>query len=331
MRFLTCCLLLTCASALAAPHPAVCRVAVVERGGEAYGSGTLVDVREEYGLVITNWHVVREATGPIRTIFPGGFTSEARPLKLDETWDLAALVIWRPPLDPVSMASAAPRPGDRLTICGYGGGDYLAQTGRCTEYYSPEVGQPLEIVELNVQARQGDSGGPIFNDRGEIAGVLFGAARGSTLGSFGPRVRNFLATLAPNIGVPETAVAASQTKPAAIDPFLVAEQTAPQASIAETHQKTDSQPQAVTAINPPRPDSALSDRSAAPQRVVARKTSQGWFAPTDAAVATPFTPQSTAGAEIAAMEGIDWKEDGRTLLAVLGVASLAVAGMRMSG
>jgi hypothetical protein len=58
------------------------------------------------------------------------------------------------------------------------------------------------MVELDVEARQGDSGGPIFNERGELAGVLFGAGRGTTLGSFGGRVGSFLATLAPNIGRP---------------------------------------------------------------------------------------------------------------------------------
>jgi hypothetical protein len=58
----------------------------------------------------------------------------------------------------------------------------------------------MEMVELNVEARQGDSGGPILNGRGEIAGVLFGAGQGTTLGSFAPRVSTFLASLAPDIG-----------------------------------------------------------------------------------------------------------------------------------
>jgi hypothetical protein len=58
----------------------------------------------------------------------------------------------------------------------------------------------MEMVELDVEARQGDSGGPIFNQQGELAGVLFGAGHGTTLGSYAPRVSNFLATLAPDIG-----------------------------------------------------------------------------------------------------------------------------------
>ena len=184
------------------PHPAVVRVIVPEDGATSFGSGTLIDVREKFGLVITNWHVVRDAKGPIEVVFPGGFTSQARALKVDSDWDLAALVIWEPPVEPVTLAEAAPRPGEQLTICGYGPGIYRSATGRCTQYYSPQVGLPQQMVELDVEARQGDSGGPIFNHRGELAGVLFGAGQGTTLGSFGGRVDSFLASLAPDIGIP---------------------------------------------------------------------------------------------------------------------------------
>jgi S1-C subfamily serine protease len=182
------------------PHPAVARVIVPEGGVTAFGSGTLVDVRDQYGLVVTNWHVVRDSQGIVEVVFPSGFRSHARPLKVDSNWDLAALVIWRPQIEPVKITSQPPRPGDLLTIHGYGQGQYRIATGRCTAYYAPHRNFPMEMVELDVEARQGDSGGPILNQRGEIAGVLFGAGQGTTLGSFAPRVSNFLASLAPDIG-----------------------------------------------------------------------------------------------------------------------------------
>ena len=190
------------------PHPAVARIVVPEDGATAYGSGTLIDVRENFGLVITNWHVVRDATGTIEVKFPGGFTSKARALKVDSDWDLAALVIWQPPIEPVSIAEEAPQPGDLLTICGYGQGNYRCATGHCTQYYAPRQDFPRHMVELDVEARQGDSGGPIFNRQGNLAGVLFGAGQGTTLGSFGGRVGAFLATLAPDIGRAEKSLAA---------------------------------------------------------------------------------------------------------------------------
>jgi serine protease Do len=182
------------------PHPAVVRVIVPEKGATSYGSGTLVDVRGQFGLIITNWHVVRDAAGPVEVLFPDGFHSKARSLKVDSDWDLAALVIWKPLAEPVPISTRAPHPGDLLTICGYGQGIYRAVMGRCTKYYAPRLDFPRHMVELDVEARQGDSGGPIFNHQGEIAGVLFGAGQGTTLGSFGGRVGSFLATLAPDIG-----------------------------------------------------------------------------------------------------------------------------------
>ena len=180
-------------------HPAVVRVTALERNGASLGSGVLVAVSGTHGLVVTNWHVVRDASGPILVSFPDGFGCNAVVLATDHTWDLAALAIARPKVQPVMIATAPPRPGEVLTIAGYGRDSYRAISGRCTEYLSPGGSNPSEIVELDVAARQGDSGGPIFNARGELAGVLFGSndsfiAGQYTMGSYCGRVRRFLAS-----------------------------------------------------------------------------------------------------------------------------------------
>lgn len=303
------------------PRPPVCRVVVAERGGTAYGSGTLVDCREGYGLVVTNWHVVRDARGKIEVRFPGGFVSEGRPLKLDNKWDLAALVIWRPPTRPAPLATQPPRPGDTLTICGYGQGDYLEQTGRCTDYYAPETGEPRELVELSVPARQGDSGGPIFNERGELAGVLFGATRGTTLGSFGGRVRTFLATLAPDIGArrgeADEAALAGAPRPssplAPLDPFVRAERSRP----------------AFAAGTPP---ASLADRSSAPRLAASRHSSEAWRpAPRVEAPIEPGVPKVARAGSAPSAPALNLPEDARTLLALVGLAALVVAGLRAVG
>src|SRR3954470_21687614 len=198
----------------ATPHPAVARIIVPEDGATAFGSGTLVGVNKDHGLVITNWHVVRDGTGLVEVVFPDGFRSNAKPLKVDSDWDLAALVIWRPKVEPVKIAAQPPRQGDLLTIHGYGRGQYRIATGHCTNYFSPRVDFPHEMVELDVEARQGDSGGPIFNQSGELAGVLFGAGQGTTLGSFAPRVRYFLATAVPDFEHSTSQTLAAAERPA---------------------------------------------------------------------------------------------------------------------
>jgi hypothetical protein len=176
-------------------HPAVVRVMATDRDGFSLGSGTLVAVSDHHGLVVTNWHVIRDAAGPIAVAFPNGFRSAASVLRTDRDWDLAALAIWRPNVQPVPLADVAPRPGEPLTIAGYGSGQYRTITGRCTQYVAPGVNKPFEMVELSAPARQGDSGGPILNGRGELAGVLFGTAGGQTSGSYCGRVRAFLTSV----------------------------------------------------------------------------------------------------------------------------------------
>lgn len=174
------------------PRPAVVRVRASENGGASLGSGTLVGRTAKHGIVLTNWHVVRDATGQISVRFPNGFRSAATVLDTDETWDLAALMIWRPDVEPVSIANKKPQSGDRLTIAGYGSGTYREATGKVTQFVSPGEDQPFEMVEVDVEARSGDSGGPILNEDGQMAGVLFGSAKGHTNGSHSRRVLWFI-------------------------------------------------------------------------------------------------------------------------------------------
>ena len=180
------------------PHPAVARITVQEKNAVSFGSGSLIDARGQFGLVITNWHVVRDATGEINAEFPGGFRATAKVLKVDADWDLAALEIPRPPhVQPLPISAALPQRGEQLMIAGYGAGNYRSAAGVCEKYLAPNDKMPFEMVEVNVEARQGDSGGPILNQRGEIAGVLWGAGSGFTAGSYGGRVLEFLSSVVP--------------------------------------------------------------------------------------------------------------------------------------
>ncbi|MFM7205235.1 MAG: serine protease [Planctomycetaceae bacterium] len=177
------------------PHPAVARIVAPESGGASLGSGVLVDANRTQGLVLTNWHVVRDSRSAVLVQFPDGFQSAGTVIRWDEAWDLAAVVVWRPAATPVPIAAAPPQIGERLTIAGFGRGVYREQAGDCTEYLSPGTGYAKEFVELKATARQGDSGGPIFNERRELAGVLFGQNDGRTIGSCSKRVREFLASV----------------------------------------------------------------------------------------------------------------------------------------
>lgn len=326
------------------PRPAVARIIVPEEGATAYGSGTLIDVRDQYGLVVTNWHVVRDARGLVEVVFPNGFRSHARPVKLDADWDLAALVIWRPPIQPVPIADRAPEPGDTLTICGYGQGTYREATGHCTQYLAPGIEFPREMVELNVEARQGDSGGPIFNDRGALAGVLFGASRGTTLGSFGGRVESFLTSLAPDIGQPDMPIAATDAPPVPrtfetpVDsvgrdiqdrhdspPVLSAVETLPEDSATETPLEESEQPLVAEHVDvkaEPSPSASFPDDADAiefSQPAVA--------APVAALSAVPTTDQAVTWRDVA---GETWFQQLKTLLACVGLIVIVLWMLRLA-
>lgn len=239
-------------------HPAVARIVVQEKNSVSYGTGSLVDVRGEYGLIVTNWHVVRDSGGgSIYAFFADGFQTPATIVKADRDWDLAALSIRKPPgVQPLTIARTAPQIGEWLCIAGYGSGDYRAVAGKCTQYVSPSTSLPYEMVELGAEARQGDSGGPIFNEKLELAGVLFGAANGTTSGSYSGRVAGFLQGVVPagSPTVPATANLATQTPavpvhtvPLAADPFP----NTPAAPAADAHLFAATPPQQPLHTAPP--------------------------------------------------------------------------------
>lgn len=173
-------------------HPSVVRVRSVESDGISNGSGTLIGVDEKRGYIITNWHVVKGASGTISVEFPDGFRSAATVMKMDKEWDLAILVIWKPTAPPMPLSPHLPSPGEPLIIAGYGQGAFRSAEGTMTEFVAPSDSSPFEMFEVSTAARQGDSGGPIVNRNGQLAGVLFGAGDGRTTGSHVGRLRAFL-------------------------------------------------------------------------------------------------------------------------------------------
>ncbi len=183
------------------PRPAshatspVCRVIAVAGHHRYLGSGTLVGET----TVVTNWHVVTPQPGepPVTHVevhFPGGFASLARIECVDAEWDLAALTVARPPVAPVAIALEPPAPGEVLTLVGFGPDGVLRQqSGELVRYEAPSSSPGVrEIVTCRAVARNGDSGGPIFDPRGCLAGVQFGTADGLTSGAHCGRLRQFL-------------------------------------------------------------------------------------------------------------------------------------------
>lgn len=218
-----------CASGLcrpeAPPHPAVARIVNVLPGnGACYGSGTLVGSEQGKGLVLTCQHLFREGSAQITVCFPGGASAAATLLSANATWDLAALEISLPTAMPVAISQQAPREGEPLRSCGFGpDGRYRCNSGRALGYCRTGATSGYETLTLSGSARQGDSGGPVLNDRGELVAVIWGTDGRTVEATYCGRIRKFLATIgwratSPVVPPPLQPIQPSDEKPTVTDP-----------------------------------------------------------------------------------------------------------------
>jgi serine protease Do len=302
--------------ALANVHPAVARIVAPGNGTISYGSGTLVHAEGQFGLVVTNWHVINEATAPVSVHFPDGFYSLGTIESVDRDWDLALISIRKPNAAPVALAGKAPQPGETLTIAGYGSGHYRAASGACTQYVAPGLEFPYEMVEVAVSARQGDSGGPIFNSNGELAGVLFGEGQGRTSGSYCGRVRWFLSSVVPKLNQRGAIAATTGLKPIPARPTGIA--AAP------------GQPQ----VQPP---ATAKDELLAQGGGVAAQSSAWQSAPMDDDQAPPLAATNAPEGELPQVKQLGWHdiageslgEQAKTVLAAVGVLAIILQVLRL--
>lgn len=182
------------AAAAPGPRPAVCRIECGAGPSRDCGSGVLVEAREGRAKVLTAWHVVREGRNAITLRWPDGTSGTARVVAWDSAWDLAVLSAAAPAAAPMPIAARPPAVGDRLTLAGYGPVPftYREASGEVTQFLGPTGRHPMHMLEVRAAARQGDSGGPIFNARGEVVAVLWGSTGGLTAGSHVSEIRRML-------------------------------------------------------------------------------------------------------------------------------------------
>ncbi len=162
-----------------------------------YGSGVYVAEVEDLGIVLTNWHVVSEARGNLNVRF-GSFQSPGTVIMADTSWDIAAIAIYKPPFLPIPISLEVPQIGDELWVAGFGQTSDLdgfqLSSGPVIRYCCPDEKAllPGETIQIGTGIRHGDSGGPILNKYGELAGLLWGSDGYMALGTFCLRLQAFL-------------------------------------------------------------------------------------------------------------------------------------------
>ncbi|MGD9126614.1 MAG: serine protease [Planctomycetia bacterium] len=178
------------------PSPAVVRVINRSSQSSSLGSGTVIKNEKERSIVLTCAHLFSEGVGNVQIRFSSGKSVSAKLVAIDRKWDLAALTIPPTTVRPPPIAAQAPRQGDRLSSCGYGpNGTFQVNRGTLRGYVRASGTKSFETLEMTGAARQGDSGGPILNQMGELVAVLWGSDGRTVGGTYCGRICRFLAPL----------------------------------------------------------------------------------------------------------------------------------------
>jgi serine protease Do len=161
------------------------RVSRTENGkvydGFSAGSGF---VMSKDGYIVTNHHVIEGSTS-ISVTFADGRQIEARLIGSDAVNDIAMLKIEAMGLEPVTLGSSADlRVGDQVVAIGNALGElsfsltvgYVSGIDRSIS----TDGSYINMIQTDASINSGNSGGPLFNSRGEVVGITTAKYSGTT-------------------------------------------------------------------------------------------------------------------------------------------------------
>ena len=165
---------------VAAYHDSI--VEVSTSGGS--GTGVLISVdkdkpvRDGYeGYVVTAWHVIQDdiVDGKIKVTYRNKRRAKGcKVVQHDEDKDVAVIWVWVPQgVTPAKLATEPVQRGDRLELTGLGGGTDLSC---CVRAFEAVASPPstIEKIFADVPLLPGDSGGPVFNAKHEVVGIISG-------------------------------------------------------------------------------------------------------------------------------------------------------------
>ena len=162
-------------TALSAPDYDVEQPSFVVRVEDDHGSymytSTGSMVRAD--LILTCEHAVRDRTpGSISVVFKDGAKVKARVIRENPAHDLSLLQI-KPRFDVgIVQPGFDPQMGDTVTICGFPkAGPYAEVTGEIIDTLKQPQG-----FEVDEEAIQGMSGGPVLDGERNLVGVVWGSS-----------------------------------------------------------------------------------------------------------------------------------------------------------
>jgi S1-C subfamily serine protease len=146
--------------------------------GRSGGSGALIGLR----LIVTAHHVVKDrASDRVEILFPSWRLIAGKVVGVDKKRDLAFITLNEDAdVSPFTVSDESLwETGDKFSVMGYGYRPFKWQNGTLHKAkYSPSAtGNMYYRVISGAEARSGDSGGPVLDEKGRYAGTLWGASR----------------------------------------------------------------------------------------------------------------------------------------------------------
>ena len=146
-------------------------------------SGSGFVIRED-GYVVTNYHVIENAQS-LRVSLYNGQEYQATVVGYDSDYDVAVLKIDATELDAVAVGdSDLLRVGDQVAAIGNPLGELtLSMTVGYISARDREIntdGRPINMLQTDVAINSGNSGGPLFDMKGNVIGITTAKYSGST-------------------------------------------------------------------------------------------------------------------------------------------------------
>jgi serine protease Do len=142
---------------------------VLIKTGNSIGTGFVV---WKDGRIVTNLHVIAGAKEATVTLHDGKQYTEVEVLAADNVHDLAIIRIRAKDLPVLPLGdSKAVKPGEHVVAIGHPLGlgntvsDGLVSAVR-------DAAPQVSVLQISVPVSPGSSGGPLFNERGEVVGVV---------------------------------------------------------------------------------------------------------------------------------------------------------------
>jgi serine protease Do len=140
---------------------------------DGFGSGFFV---AENGLILTNAHVIDKAANP-RVILHDGRKFLSRVVEVgSEDTDVALIQIDLPKAPVLPLEQAIPKVGEWVGAIGHGSGALFSfNSGMVSNVYAEGADKP--VFQTQIPLNPGNSGGPIFNAKGAVVGIVTSAIR----------------------------------------------------------------------------------------------------------------------------------------------------------